>query len=194
MTAMDSPTGGIIAGAGLSTFYDNNYSDSKLYGNIGLAFNFFLKDKWTLFTSGGLAAKGFSDKPYNPDIRIKLQYIDLSALVRYTPANSFYFSGGIYSAFLIKYDYRYLAYSKDYYGEPDISNIVNKLDYGLKGGLGFQFSSGMGIEYQMSFGLRDVFNSGSSQELIGYQNKPYFIPEEAKGKLATYGINLFWLF
>jgi hypothetical protein len=81
----------------------------------------------------------------------------------------------------------------------NIQNSTNNFDYGLNGCLGVQFKSGIGVELAIVYGLNAVFNN-NSDDIVGYvgyppfDNRPVYIPEEAKGKNTVIAISFYALF
>ena len=192
--AQNKISAGFNAGAGISSLYGNGYGANKLHAHIGVPVNFEFNKNLEFQATALLSSKGYASSFYKPTERMKLYYMDLVATLKYFPYKIAFIGGGLYASGLLKSQYRYLAYSNDYYGEPDISNIVNKFDYGLNGSIGCQFDNGVGFDFSILFGLQDVLNSNISDTLVGYYGYPYVIPAEANGNNMVISTSFYYLF
>ena len=192
--AQSKVNAGLIAGVGISSLNDNNYGANKLNIHIGLPVNFNINKKLDFQTTLQLATMGYSSSFYKPSERLKLYYLDIIPVIKYAPFKIFFLEGGFYAGVLLNSNYRYLAYSNDYYGEPDISNVVNKYDYGFTGGMGCQFDNGIGFKFSVLYGLQNVFNSNISDTLVGYYGHPYVIPSDANGSNMVISTSFYYLF
>src|SRR4030095_7846154 len=157
--AQDKINAGINIGAGISSLHGNGYGANKMHAQGGLFVNYNLKEKLKIQAAALLSSKGYASSFYKPSERVQLLYMDLIATLKYTPWKVFFIGGGIYTGGLLSSHYRYLAYSNDYYGDPDISNIVNTFDYGLNGSIGCQFDNGVGFEFSVLYGFQGFFKS-----------------------------------
>jgi len=191
--AQDKINAGLIFGAGVSSLHNNGYGANKVHFHAGIPVNFKLNEKFVLQSTVLLSSKGYSSSFFKPAVRMKLHYVDLIATLKYFPVKVLFLGGGLYTGGLISSSYKYLAYSNDYYGEPDISNIVNKFDYGINGSIGCQFDNGFGFEFSLMYGLQNVFNSNMSDTLVGYYGYPYTIPAEAQGKNMVISTSFYYM-
>lgn len=185
---------GIKIGAGISSLHGNAYGSNKFHRHIGLPLNFEINKHLEIEGTFLLSNKGYSSSLIHPKEKLNLYYLDYITTLKFTPYKIFFIGGGFYTGGLLYSHYEYLAYSRDYYGEPDLSDILHKLDYGLNGSIGCQFKSGIGFEFSVSYGLQDVFNSNRSDTLVGYSGLPYVVPAESNGKNMVIATSFYYLF
>ncbi len=185
---------GFKGGFGVSGLHGNAYGANRLKLHLGLLSGYTINNHLQLQTGLQFAGKGYSTDFIKPNAHMDLVYLDMIMNLKYFPSRCFFIGGGIYSGILLGSQYRYLAYGSDYYGEPDISEMINNFDYGLSGNLGFQFDNGIGMEFSVLYGLNDVFNSHSGDTLVGYYGNPYVIPKQAIGKNLVISTSFYFLF
>ena len=192
--AQNKLSAGFNVGTGVSSLHDNGYGANKLHIHFGVPLNYKINKNFEIQTTALISSKGYTSSIYKPSERMSFYYLDLVTTLKYIPWKIFFIGSGLYTSGLMYSHYKYLAYSYDYYGEPDVSGIVNKFDYGLNGSFGCQYENGIGFEVSILYGLRDVFNSHISDTLDGYYGAPHIIPAEANGNNVVISTSFYYLF
>ena len=177
---------GVKGGLNMSNLYTNEVDDE----NVLLGFNFgvFLEMPITsrisiqpeiLYSTKGAELK------YNNAIaqgtgKFRLNYIEVPLLLKLNVTKKFDVHFGPYAAYLVNSKIT----NEDQNGNINFENDVdeddlNKLDFGLAGGFGFNFD-GFGIGARYNYGLKTV---GKEQTFLG---QTYTFPDSKNSVLSIY--------
>ena len=197
---------GIIGGPNLSdlSMTDNNqreqdyilYLDDVPYcigGVIGINLykNNHIQLEPMYIEKGGI----FRQEYNNPDVDLKLSYIEVPLLVKFSLVDDYqsvyspYFILGPTVSFLISSEGEMQIPGTEITMKGDLKNIINKMDYGLTVGLGANFNIGIGtiiIETRYTIGLADIGRTGNIEFKSGEIVEVVAIEEDYK--LGTSGI------
>ncbi len=134
---------GPMAGVNFSDMTGDTNSDGLLFGfHLGFLVNFgvtdyFMVEPQILYSTKGAAQDGYD---------LNLSYIEIPIWLRYQLSSGLNFNVGPYAGILVS--------AKE--DDKDSKDAYKGLDYGLAGGLGYQFSSGLGLMASYSAGMADI--------------------------------------
>ena len=140
---------GLKAGGNYSDFNNANFNTEGLYGfHAGVMIEYRFNDRFSihediLFSTQGAKLK---DKTTFGQDQLKLSYVSLPILFRYTTSIGVYFEAGPQVSTNVSNNFENAALKK----------YAKKLDYGVAGGLGYQSKIGLGIGLRYYAGLADV--------------------------------------
>lgn len=195
---------GPTLGFGTAFMHNKNRTNRNAHAHIGLIGNYEINKILNLQPSLFLSAKGYGGGSngggFGYDSKeVSLGYIDAIITLKFQPWKIIFIGFGPQVGYLASasYSYQKEAYDPEH-KKVKINHITNDWDYGLNGSIGCQFKSGVGIEFAVVYGLRDVFNQHSNEIVdVNYNNNPLghpiYIPEEAKGRNAVFTVSFYAL-
>ena len=171
---------GLEGGANFSSIFN---MDSKKYmkdWNLGFYFAIQLKNNWYISTgvlvkarmgAGFLTTKDLDMLGYKPldslgltegNYNQKINYFNVPIMIRYKLNNGIYFEGGIQPSLKYKawIEYREkVKHEKDIHIKDYNREIINPIDFGVIGGVGYRFKkrTGWTIGVKYYYGLTNVF-------------------------------------
>jgi hypothetical protein len=155
---------GLKAGANYSDFYNANFDTEGLPGfHAGAIVAFDINENWSIqedfmySTQGAKLKDGFSDGK-----ELKLSYISVPIVVKYKTDFGLYFEAGPQVGILASQDFKEITGSD--------ADFAEKIDAGIVGGIGYQFSNGLGIGARYYMGLTDVSKTKSTTINTDFQN------------------------
>ena len=155
---------GLKAGANYSDFYNANFDTEGLPGfHAGAIVAFDINENWSIqedflySTQGAKLKGGFSDGK-----ELKLSYISVPIVVKYKTDFGLYFEAGPQVGILASQDFKEITGSD--------ADFAEKIDAGMVGGIGYQFSNGLGIGARYYMGLTDVSKTKSTTINTDFQN------------------------
>lgn len=111
----------------------------------------------------------------------KLDYLEVPLLVKVNPIRNFNVHAGPYVAYLLNAKVENKSTNGTFDFENNFDNKdFNKLDYGVSGGIGFDFSS-IGIGARYNYGLAKI---GKERTIGGVS---YIFPDSKNSALSIYG-------
>lgn len=153
---------GVKAGGNYSDFSNANFDTEGLPGfHAGAIIAFDINEKWSvqedfLFSTQGAKIKGgFSDGK-----DLKLSYISVPIVLKYKTSFGLYFEAGPQIGILASEDFKELTND----------DFAEKIDAGMVGGIGYQFSNGLGIGARYYYGLTDISKIKSTTINTDFQN------------------------
>ncbi|CAD0005391.1 MULTISPECIES: porin family protein [Flavobacterium] len=153
---------GLKAGGNYSDFYNADFDTEGLPGfHAGAIIAFDINKNWSvqeefLYSTQGAKLKSkFSD-----DKDLKLSYISVPIVVKYKTDFGLYFEAGPQVGILASEDFK----------EITNDDFAEKIDAGMVGGIGYQFSNGLGIGARYYMGLTDVSKIKSTSVKTDFQN------------------------
>ncbi|HEX8016227.1 MAG TPA: porin family protein [Flavobacterium sp.] len=153
---------GLKAGGNYSDFYNADFDTEGLPGfHAGAIIAFDINKNWSvqeefLYSTQGAKLKSeFSD-----DKDLKLSYISVPIVVKYKTDFGLYFEAGPQVGILASEDFK----------EITNDDFAEKIDAGMVGGIGYQFSNGLGIGARYYMGLTDVSKIKSTTVKTDFQN------------------------
>lgn len=153
---------GLKAGANYSDFYNADFDTEGLPGfHAGAIIAFDINKNWSvqedfLFSTQGAKLKdGFSDGK-----ELKLSYISIPIVVKYKTNFGLYFEAGPQVGILASEDFK----------EITNDDFAEKIDAGMVGGIGYQFSNGLGIGARYYMGFTDISKVKSTTINTDFQN------------------------
>jgi hypothetical protein len=177
---------GLKGGVNFSNLYTDKVDDNNVLTsfNAGLIVNFPITKSLSVQPEFIFSRKG-SEQTYDNLLtsgtaRFKLNYLEVPLLLKVNLAKSFNLHAGPYLAYLIDAGVTNETNSGNFDFEDNISNDdLNKFDYGLSAGLGFDFDA-IGIGARYNIGLRNV---GKERDFGGIT---YTIPEGKNSNVSIY--------
>lgn len=185
---------GPIFGIGISNMHGNYEEDFRPHAHMGILANYKIKDKLNLQPAVLVTTKGYAEH-INKEVT-KLNYCDLIVTMKYHLYKVLFVGAGFQAGWLLSAHYKFLDHGTDYYDKINIASAVNKVDYGLNASLGCQFKNGVGVEISVLYGIRDVYNSSSTEPIEGHYDRPVpiYIPQNVKGKNTIISTSFYALF
>jgi hypothetical protein len=163
-----APRIGVKGGVNLANLYVDEVADENL--KVGLNVGLFAKIPFTeffaiqpevLYSSKGSKLK--YDNIFNGEgeYRFNLNYVEVPFLAVFNLGKNFNIHAGPYAAFLASSNVKDMNDDGTIEGidELDVDNF-NRFDYGLAGGLGFEFGNFM-LGGRYNYGLKEVGKSGT---------------------------------
>lgn len=153
---------GLKAGANYSDFNNANFDTEGLPGfHAGAIIAFDINKNWSiqedfLFSTQGAKLKGGLSDGKN----LKLSYISVPIVVKYKTNFGLYFEAGPQVGILASEDFKQIT-NQDF---------AEKIDAGMVGGIGYQFSNGLGIGARYYMGLTDISKIKSTTVNTDFQN------------------------
>lgn len=154
---------GVKAGSNYSDFDNTDFDTEGLAGfHAGaiVAFdinkNFSIQEEFLYSTQGAKLKGGLSDGK-----NLKLSYISVPIVLKYKTNFGLYFEAGPQIGILASEDFK----------EITNDDFAEKIDAGTVGGIGYQFSSGLGIGIRYYLGLTDISKTKSTTINTDFQNK-----------------------
>lgn len=168
---------GIKGGLTLSNLYideeDLDDENARLGFNAGFISQFMFVESFGiqpefLFTTKG--TEGNYAGIINQSVKFNLHYIDIPILLVIRPIPVMEIHLGPYAGFLVDSD---IKFTGTIYGETTVDrDHFNTLDYGLAGGLGFNFGNFQaGVRYHL--GLQEIADSTPTRLLLGDSKNSY---------------------
>lgn len=182
-------------GIGTSFIHWEKPLQMKPHIHGGVIKSYPINDKLYFQPSFVFSVKGYADAPVFPDDNMTLGYFDNIFNVKYFKSETFFVGGGLEIGILFYSHYKHLAYGTDYYDDSTLPDVMNKVDFGISGCLGWQFKSNVGIEISCIYGLRDIFNSKGDEPLPegGYIDDSFYLIESVKGKNTVISGSFYYL-
>lgn len=153
---------GVKAGGNYSDFSNANFDTEGLPGfHAGAIIAFDINEKWSvqedfLFSTQGAKIKGgISDGK-----DLKLSYVTVPIVLKYKTSFGLYFEAGPQVGILVSEDFK----------EITNNDFAEKIDAGMVGGIGYQFSNGLGIGARYYYGLTDISKIKSTTINTDFQN------------------------
>lgn len=153
---------GLKAGGNYSGFYNADFETEGLAGFHAGAIiayeinkNFSIQEEILFSTQGAKLKGGFSDGK-----DLKLSYVSVPIVLKYKTDFGLYFEAGPQIGILASEDFK----------EITNDDFAEKIDGGLTGGIGYQFSNGFGIGARYYMGLTDISKSKSAAINTNFQN------------------------
>lgn len=154
---------GLKAGGNYSDFYNADFDTDGLPGfHAGAIVALDINKNWSLqedflYSTQGVKLKGgFSDGK-----ELKLSYISVPIVVKYKTDFGLYFEAGPQVGILVSEDFK----------EITNDDFAEKIDAGMVGGIGYQFSKGIGIGARYYMGLTNVSKIKSTTVNTDFQNQ-----------------------
>ncbi len=177
---------GLKGGLNFSNLYTDEVDDNNVLTsfNTGIYANIPFT-KFISFQPEFIFSRKGSEQTYNNLLasgtaRINLNYIEAPILLKINVAPAFNIHAGPYFAYLIDAQVKNETNSGSFDFENNIDNDdLNKFDYGLSAGFGFDFTS-IGIGARYNYGLRAV---GKEREFGG---TTYTLPEGKNSNISIY--------
>jgi Outer membrane protein beta-barrel domain len=178
---------GVKGGLNMSNLYTEDVDDENvLYGfNLGLFAELPLTGSVSLqpeviFTTKGAELK-YNNAFAEGTTKFRLNYIEVPLLVKLNVTDNFNIHFGPYAAFLIDSKITNEDPNGNVNFEQEIDkDDLNKFDYGLAGGIGFDFGA-FGIGARYNYGLSTV---GKERTVLG---QTYTYPDSKNSVLSVYG-------
>ncbi len=178
---------GVKGGLNMSNLYTEDVDDENvLYGfNLGLFAELPLTGSVSLqpeviFTTKGAELK-YDNAFAEGTAKFRLNYIEVPLLVKLNVTDNFNIHFGPYAAFLVDSKITNEDANGDINFEQEIDeDDLNKFDYGLAAGLGFDFGA-FGIGARYNYGLSTV---GKERTIFG---QTYTFPDSKNSVLSVYG-------
>jgi hypothetical protein len=140
---------GLKAGGNYSDFNNANFNTQGSYGfHAGMMIEYRFNERFSihediLFSSQATKLKDITT--FGQD-QIKLSYVSLPILFKYTTNIGLYFEAGPQANTNVGNNFE----------DPALKHYAKRLDYGVAGGLGYQTKVGLGIGLRYYAGLADV--------------------------------------
>lgn len=170
--AQTAPRVGIKGGLNISNLFIDNVNDENarigfhagLYGQLFSSDVFALQPELLYSTKGSKAQ--YVSGSLNQSVQYNLNYIDLPLLAVFKLGKQAEIHVGGYASYLLGAN---ISYSGDLVnGEDDIDkDNLKSYDYGLSGGLGFNFGHGIQVGARYNYGLVKIADSDAAQAVIG---------------------------
>ncbi|MEL1241661.1 porin family protein [Flavobacterium flavipallidum] len=180
------PSVGIKGGLNFSNLYTDDVDDNNMLTsfNAGLYLNLPISTAASIQPEFNFSRKG-SELVYDNAFatgttRLKLNYLEMPVLLKLNVTPNFNIHFGPYAAYLIDGKATNETNNGSFNFEENISNDdLNKWDYGLSGGIGFDFAStSLGIRY--NYGLQTI---GKEKTFNG---STYTFPDSKNSSLSLY--------
>ncbi|MDQ6610447.1 MAG: PorT family protein [Bacteroidota bacterium] len=145
-----TPKYGIKAGLNLSKLTQTN-ADWRTGFNAGFLAHVHITPSFSLQPEVMYSSQG-AKYPNNPDLKRKLDYIDIPLLLQYNFDNGFRLQGGPQVGFLIS--------AKDKLGDVTLNTVstnnFNAVDFSIPLGLSYLGYSGLGVDARYNLGITNV--------------------------------------
>jgi hypothetical protein len=177
---------GVKGGVNFSNLYTEEVKDNNVLTsfNVGVfatlpITNFLAIQSELLYSRKG--AKLEYDNAFTVGIaKFQLNYIEVPVLLKVNITNNLNIHAGPYFAYLIDAQVKNESDSGNFDFEESYNNDdFNKFDYGLAGGIGFDFES-FGIGARYNYGLNTV---GKARTILG---QSYTIPDGKNSNISLY--------
>ncbi|MCC5928489.1 MAG: PorT family protein [Cyclobacteriaceae bacterium] len=165
-----SPRAGIKGGLNLSNFYIDDIDDQNMrfgfhagiYGQLPITSFLAIQPEINYSTRGAkLSYSGVAEQT----ARFNLNYIDIPVLAVIKLGEFAELHGGVYAGYLLKANIKTEGDFGSGVQNLDTDNF-NTFDYGLSGGLGFNFGN-MQTGFRYNYGLRRIASSTAANLLLG---------------------------
>jgi len=177
---------GVKGGVNFSNLYTEEVKDNNVLTsfNVGvfatLPINNFLAIQSELLYSRKGAKLEYDNAFTVGSAKFQLNYIEVPVLLRVNITNNLNIHAGPYFAYLIDAQVKNESDSGNFDFEESYNNDdFNKFDYGLAGGIGFDFES-FGIGARYNYGLNTV---GKERTILG---QSYTIPDGKNSNISLY--------
>ena len=140
---------GLKAGANYSDFNNANFNTQGLYGfHAGMMIEYRFNDHFSIHEDILFSTQGarLRDQSTFGQDQIKLSYVSLPILFKYTTNVGLYFEAGPQVNTNVGNNFQ----------DPALKNYARRLDAGVAGGLGYQTAMGLGIGLRYFAGLTQV--------------------------------------
>lgn len=177
---------GIKGGINMSNLYTKDVDDENVLAgfNVGLFAELPITSSLSLQPEVSFTTKG-AELNYNNAFaqgtgKFRLNYIEVPVLLKANLTKNFNIHFGPYAAFLVDSKITNESQSGTYNFEENINkDDLNKFDYGVAAGIGFDFDSfGLGARY--NYGLSTV---GKERTVLG---QTYTFPDSKNSVLSVY--------
>lgn len=181
-----NPSIGIKGGVNFTNLYAEEVDDNNILTsfNLGLYANLPVSDAVSIQPEFNFSRKGaelvYDNAFASGTSRLKLNYLEVPLLLKLNVTRNFNLHFGPYVAYLIDGKATNETSNGVFDFEENISNDdLNKFDYGLSGGVGFDFeSASIGVRY--NYGLQTI---GKEQSFGG---TTYTFPDAKNSALSLY--------
>ena len=181
-----NPSVGIKGGLNFTNLYTEDVDDNNILTsfNLGLYANLPISSSVSIQPEFNFSRKGaelvYDNAFASGTSRLKLNYIEMPLLLKLNVTKNFNLHFGLYVAYLIDGKATNESSSGTFDFEENISNEdLNRFDYGLSGGVGFDFkSTSIGVRY--NYGLQTI---GKERTFGG---NTYTFPDAKNSALSLY--------
>ena len=181
-----SPSAGIKGGLNFTNLYTDDVDDNNVLSsfNAGVYANLPVSPAVSIKPELNFSRKGaelvYDNAFATGTTRLKLNYLEMPVLLKLNVTPNFNIHFGPYAAYLINGKATNESNNGSFNFEENINNDdLNKWDYGLSGGIGFDFAStSLGIRY--NYGLQTI---GKERNFGG---STYTFPDSKNSALSLY--------
>lgn len=181
-----SPSAGIKGGLNFTNLYTDDVDDNNVLSsfNAGVYANLPVSPAVSIQPELNFSRKGaelvYDNAFATGTTRLKLNYLEMPVLLKLNVTPNFNIHFGPYAAYLINGKATNESNNGSFNFEENINNDdLNKWDYGLSGGVGFDFAStSLGIRY--NYGLQTI---GKERNFGG---STYTFPDSKNSALSLY--------
>lgn len=181
-----SPSAGIKGGLNFTNLYTDDVDDNNVLSsfNAGVYANLPISPAVSIQPELNFSRKGaelvYDNAFATGTTRLKLNYLEMPVLLKLNVTPNFNIHFGPYAAYLIDGKATNESNNSSFNFEENINNDdLNKWDYGLSGGIGFDFAStSLGIRY--NYGLQTI---GKERNFGG---STYTFPDSKNSALSLY--------
>ena len=181
-----SPSAGIKGGLNFTNLYTDDVDDNNVLSsfNAGVYANLPVSPAVSIQPELNFSRKGaelvYDNAFATGTTRLKLNYLEMPVLLKLNVTPNFNIHFGPYAAYLINGKATNESNNGSFNFEENINNDdLNKWDYGLSGGVGFDFAStSLGIRY--NYGLQTI---GKERTFGG---STYTFPDSKNSALSLY--------
>jgi hypothetical protein len=172
LAAQSNARMGVKGGLNVSNLFIDNVDDENarigfhigLYGQLFASETFAIQPELLYSTKG--SKEQYSSGTLNQEIQYNLNYIDLPVLAVFKLGEQVELHAGGYASYLLNVNVSYEGDLVNGTDEVDKDNLKS-YDYGLVGGLGFNFGTGFQIGARYNYGLVKIADSDGAKALIG---------------------------
>ncbi len=181
-----SPSVGIKGGLNFTNLYTEDVDDNNVLSsfNAGLYANLPLAPSVSIQPEINFSRKGselvYDNAFASGTTKLKLNYLEIPVLLKLNVTPNFNIHFGPYAAYLLDGKATNESSNSSFNFEENINNDdLNKWDYGLSGGIGFDFAStSLGIRY--NYGLQTIGKERS------FGGNTYTFPDSKNSALSLY--------
>jgi len=163
---------GIKGGLNVSNLFVDDVDDENarigfhvgLYGQLFASETFAIQPELLYSTKG--SKEHYSSGGLDEEIQYNLNYIDLPILAVFKLGEQVELHAGGYASYLLNVNVSYEGDLGNGTDEVDKDNLKS-YDYGLVGGLGFNFGTGFQVGARYNYGLVKIADSDGAKTLIG---------------------------
>jgi len=164
------PRAGIKGGLNVSNFYSEDITDkdARLGFHVGLYGQLFSSEAFALQPELHYSTRGMEvirDGAIDQKTRFNLNYLDVPVVAVFKLGRAVELHAGAYGSYLLAANIKSEGDLGDTFDQLDRDNF-NNFDYGLTGGLGFNFGAvQLGARYNL--GLQEIAKSNGAKNALG---------------------------